>query len=56
LNFEPDLDMVKTNQQAEHLDQRSFSLKVIVVQAHTHTPDHYIWTTKMAGKDLCRRN
>jgi len=38
LIFESDLDMVKMNQRAKCLGQRSFNAKVIV-RTHRHTPD-----------------
>jgi len=36
LTFEPDLDGLKSNQQAKYLDRRSFSAKVMV-RTPTHT-------------------
>jgi len=46
LTFELDLDMLKMNQRAKCLGQRSFSSNVI---AHTHTIVCSTWTTNLVG-------
>ena len=56
LIFELDLDIVKLNQRARYLGQRSFRSKVIVrTPTDTHLTDCSIWTTKVAVDIINRR-
>ena len=56
LTFELDPDMVKVNQHAKYLGQRSFSSKLLSGHTHTetHRTDFFTWTTKVVCKNRPR--